>query len=747
MGQQLLAFRTAAACLLIGAAHAIAHAEEPGGDRPPAEQSEPSPPTPAKPPSKPVEASEEIVVIGRLPRLPLPPSSVPAAVQIVDKSELQRPGPLGLPELMADRIPGLTLSDEQGNSYQPDISLRGFQASSVTGVPQGVSVFLDGVRVNEPTAEEINFDLLPTEDLERVEVVPGPSVLFGRNTLAGAIDLITRRGKEGAAAFAEISAGSTRFRKLRGTLSGGKGPFDFYLSAMETEEDGWRQASGARLAKGFAKLGFRADGTDVTLSYQHVDNRISEAGPLPASELAVDRTANYTAGDFFAPRLDQLVLNFRRDLSDRVVLSANGFGRLLHVEQFNVNQIAENTRLFSDTASAGTTVQLDCTASLFGHLNLLTTGVEYGHSDVEVSVFNEQDLDTKARDLQDSVGAYLQDTFRVARGALRENDELILTGAVRWDFIRHRIADESPSSPGRENASGISVFRHVDPLIGLNYNLSPDHGVYFSFSQGFRAPALLELTCAGPAAICPGLQAGTAPDPVLNPVRATNYEIGLRSRPLPWLSGQVSAYLTNVFDDIFSVSPAGTAGVYFQNIGRTRRQGVEASLRGKPVGWLEASLGYALTYARFEDDVELATARRTSVCNGLSCTESVPAGSDFPLVPRHRAHAAIELRPTGWLALSLDGTYVGAQRLRGDEENVSPRLDPWFRLDGGVRLSFGHLVTSLRFTNLLDARYNTFGTFAPNAKLPGYPVEQFLTPGAPFQVFATVSYLLETPIR
>ena len=41
--------------------------------------------------------------------------------------------------------------------------------TSVTGVPQGVSVFLDGVRINEPTVEEVNFDLIPLDDLERLE--------------------------------------------------------------------------------------------------------------------------------------------------------------------------------------------------------------------------------------------------------------------------------------------------------------------------------------------------------------------------------------------------------------------------------------------------------------------------------------------------------------------------------------------------------------------------------------------------
>jgi len=741
MGRRSLVFCRAAACLVVAAPLAIARAQEDGGVVPAPEQPDPSASqgTGQHPPRKP-EASEEIVVIGRLPRLPLPPSSVPASVHVIEEEEPQQSGHPNLPDSLAGQVPGMTLSDEQGNSYQPDLSLRGFQATSVTGVPQGVSVFLDGVRVNEPTAEEINFDLLPTEDLERIEVVPGPSVLFGRNTLAGALILVTRRGREGIAGFADLAAGSAGFRKVRARLSGGAGPVDFYASGAQTVEDGWRVASHARLSKAFGKLGFQQGGTDLTLSYQYVNNRISQAGPLPASELAQDRTANYTAGDFFAPRLHQLLLNVRQELGDTVILSANAFGRLLHVEQFNVNLLTENSRLFSRTGSAGGTVQVDSTASLFGRWNLFTAGFEYAHSDVEVRVFNEPDLDTDVHDRQNTGAAYLQDAFQLARGALRPGDELILTAAVRWDWIRHRIADDSPSRPGRESASGVDVFRRLDPLIGLNYNLSREHGVYLSFSQGFRAPALLELTCAGPAAICPGLQAGTAPDPPLKPVRATNYEIGLRTRPVSWFSGQVSAYRTDVLDDIFAVTPAGTTGVYFQNIGKTRRQGLEASLRARPVGWLEASLVYAFTDARFEEDVVLATPRPTSDCSGQSCTERVRAGSQFPLVPRNRGSAGLDFQPWGWLSLSLSGTLVGAQYLRGDEENASPRLDGYFSLDGGIRVSLGGFVAWARFANLLGARYSTFGTFAPNPKRPGTPVEPFLTPGRPFQLFAGLSY-------
>src|SRR3954470_7482287 len=200
MGMQPPASRRAALCLLAFASFAAPGAEE-----------HPAPPPQTKPVvEEPVatitDAPMEIISSARLPQAPVPPSRIPAAVQVIESADLSRAGS-SIPQAIAAKIPGASLSDEQGNSYQPDLSLRGFQTSPVVGLPQGVSVFLDGVRVNEPTAEEINFDLLPTEDLERIEVVPGPSVIFGRNTLAGTINLTTRRGKDGAA-FAELSGGS-----------------------------------------------------------------------------------------------------------------------------------------------------------------------------------------------------------------------------------------------------------------------------------------------------------------------------------------------------------------------------------------------------------------------------------------------------------------------------------------------------------------------------------------------------------
>jgi outer membrane receptor protein involved in Fe transport len=268
----------------------------------------------------------------------------------------------------------------------------------------------------------------------------------------------------------------------------------------------------------------------------------------------------------------------------------------------------------------------------------------------------------------------------------------------------------------------------------VNLNLSERLGFYASYSQGYRAPAFLELTCAGPGAVCPGLQVGVAPDPPLNAVTATNYEVGMQARPFPWLDIDVSVYRTDVSDDIFSVSPTGTTGVFFQNVGQTRREGVEVGLRGRGGAALDGYLNYAYTRATFEDRVELAT----PLPPGL---ETVPAGSSLTLVPRHRLNVGLAYRPWPWLRLAVDARWVSSQYLRGDDANRQPPLPGYWVANGGATARWRGFEAFVRINNVLDNRYETFGTFAPNARTPGAPVERFLTPAPPINVLAGLRYV------
>ena len=222
----------------------------------------------------------------------------------------------------------------------------------------------------------MNFDLIPLEDVERVDVIRGPSVLFGRNTLGGAINVVTRRGQEIREIVPQVSVGSFGRREYRLRLGGMSQPVDYALSLTESLEDGYRDATPSRVSRLFGKLGLNVGDTDVSLSYQYSQNRIGQAGSLPESEIDRHRRRTLTP-DFFAPTLHLAILNGEHLIGEQVTISANAFVRSLDAEQFNRNLIAANSRLLNDTLSAGGATQLRYAGTLRGRRNVLIAGAEY----------------------------------------------------------------------------------------------------------------------------------------------------------------------------------------------------------------------------------------------------------------------------------------------------------------------------------------------------------------------------------
>src|SRR5262249_55335734 len=200
--------------------------------------------------------------------------------------------------------------------------------------------------------------------------------------------------------------------------------------------------------------------------------------------------------------------------------------------------------------------------------NLTVVGREHARTRATSRTFEEgadgPALTANLKDPQDAVGAYAQDSFTLLQGFLGKGSSLILTAAGRWDYLRHDIDDRLGGPSG-----GVFSFSRFNPRAGVNINLSDRLGFFASYAEGFLAPPFVELTCAGPGAVCPGLQAGVAPDPPLKAVVAKTWEVGAYARPWSWLDVDASLYRTNVQDDIFSVAPTGMVGVFFQNVGTT----------------------------------------------------------------------------------------------------------------------------------------------------------------------------------
>ena len=145
----------------------------------------------------PVTAAVDVTVIGLLP-LPgvdVPATQVPAPVQVATDRDMTLSGAVDLSDFLNRNLNGVHINEVQNNPFQPDVNYRGYTASPLLGTPQGLSVYMDGVRLNQPFGEVVNWDLIPRIAIASTTLMPGSNPLFGLNTLGGALSVQTKDGR------------------------------------------------------------------------------------------------------------------------------------------------------------------------------------------------------------------------------------------------------------------------------------------------------------------------------------------------------------------------------------------------------------------------------------------------------------------------------------------------------------------------------------------------------------------------
>lgn len=256
--------------------------------------------------------------------------------RVGDAATLEASGALSIAEQLGRTAPGVSVNENQGNPLQPDINYRGFTASPLLGTPQGLSAFIDGVRINQPFGEVINWDLIPSGAVRRIELVSGAAPQFGRNSLGGALVIRTKSGSTDAGIKGEVSGGSFG-RLVASAEAGGKldGGFDLFAAADHFREDGWRAFSPSRADRAFAKLGWSDAVTALALSAMAADTDLNGNGLQELRLLAADRSSIYTAPD--NTRARALLVNFTgsHQFSGAISLSANAFWRRQRSATYN----------------------------------------------------------------------------------------------------------------------------------------------------------------------------------------------------------------------------------------------------------------------------------------------------------------------------------------------------------------------------------------------------------------------------
>jgi iron complex outermembrane recepter protein len=735
---------------------------------------------------------------------------IPGNVQVLSAADLTREGPASLTGALNSNLSSININDDLDDPFQPDILYRGFEASPVLGTPQGLAVYQNGVRINEAFGDTVNWDLFPDIAINQVELVSS-SPVYGLNALGGAISVTMKNGFTYQGADLELSGGSFGRRAATGQFGANSGAFGFYLAGRALDWDGWRRFSNDRMRNLYAVFSMRTDSATLDLSYSRADDTMNGQGSAPVQELAVNRSLVFTGPQTNVNTLDfvtlngtlkvtdtwslQSVLYYRQHAQsvsngnttnyaactntpgilcqpDGVTPLANSAGQALpDISDGGAVPIGENDFELIHAWGRGATLQATGNETIFGHDNQFTVGaaVDYAstsfQSGAQIGAINSQLLvlpsnlivDTPENSpgaiangdpvpvsvdsINKNLGAYLTDTFNVT-------PELAVTASGRYNITHVDLADQLGT-----NLNGNNRFVHFNPAIGATYKVLPTMTLYGGLSQNTRTPTASEIECSNPLTPCllPTNLAGDPPN--LRQVIAHTAELGLRGK-IPDLAGtgsemswNLSVFRTLLKDDIYGISTSIAQG-YFQNIGDTRRQGVEAGLNYRTQGW-SAYANYSFVQATFRSPLLMPSP--SNPYQDANRNIQVQPGNRLPGIPQHRLKLGSDYRILPVLTVGATVNVVSSFFYVGDQSNQLAQIPGHTVVN--LHTSYKpvpHFEVFASINNLFNRRYATWGTLSdptgigapgipPNGVTNGPGVDnRFLSPAAPFEAFGGV---------
>jgi len=280
----------------------------------------------------------DVVVVARTPLggETADPRDVPAPVQTAGSSEIERSHALDLTAYLARALGGVYVNDVQNNPLQPDINYRGYTASPLLGTPQGLSIYMDGVRLNQPFGDVVSWDLIPRAAIDRVTLTPGSNPLFGLNTLGGALSIRTKDGRTSPGASVQLGYGSYD-RWQAQVESGGRAAngINWYFTGNRFQDRGWREASPSKATQLFGKIGWSAAATELALTAALADTDLTGNGLQEQRFLERDYASVYTKPDVTRNRSGLVNLTATHDFAPHLRFSGNVYIRTIETRTLN----------------------------------------------------------------------------------------------------------------------------------------------------------------------------------------------------------------------------------------------------------------------------------------------------------------------------------------------------------------------------------------------------------------------------
>ncbi|HEY7845261.1 MAG TPA: TonB-dependent receptor [Bradyrhizobium sp.] len=703
------------------------------------------------------------------PSTALAVDKVPSSINFVDSSQIERTDSLNVTDALLHSVPAININEVAGNPFQPSVDFRGFVGSPVAGTPQGLAVYQNGVRINEAFGDTVNWDLIPTAAIKSIAVVTN-NPAFGLNALGGAVTVQMKDGfgYQGA----EINTMGGSYNRIQSSAQWGKqaDSFAVYGALEGVHDDGFRNFSPSEVKRFYGDVGYRNENAEFHLNMGVADNKFGAATTVPIELLQQYWGATYTTPQTTANQVAYANLTARVEINptwtfegvahvrafgqqtvdanptgaqpcaaDATLLCfndnstpANGLNGMQLANPFAPDALlGEIDRTSTRSTTGGFSVQATNTDQLFGHDNRFVVGTSI---DSSVSRFIASgELGTVAsnyvisgsgiflgqsgnpvsigpvslRTTNQYTGVYVLDTFDVTKA-------FSITAGGRFNDARIALQDQIGTQ-----LNGNETFDRFNPIIGGTYKITSELTAYAGYSEANRAPTPLELGCADPARPCI-VAAFLVSDPPLKQVVSRTVEAGFRGTremnvgTLEWKLGGFRA--TNT-DDILAIPDPVLQGFgFFQNVGSTRRQGIEAEAKLKSSAF-QLYASYTFIDARFLDALQLGSNSPFAVDGNVQ----VVPGDQIPAIPRHLVKAGFDYFVTDAFKVGADAVFVSSQFLVGDDSNQAPKLPAYtvFNLHASYQINKSLQVYG-KINNVFDNRYATYGTFFDTGALPNF---------------------------
>src|SRR5262249_33340042 len=221
---------------------------------------------------------------------------VPSTAQVFNRNAVTRDAFPALLRTLDEGAAGVALDQAQGNPWQPNLQYHGFEASPLVGNAQGLAVYVNGSRFNQPFGDTTNWDLIPDIAIDDMELV-GANPAFGLNALGGALSVRLKNGFTWQGGEAEVLGGS--FGRIQASMQYGVQVNNFaaYVAAMVMNETGWRDFSPSSMRQIYGDVGWRGARAELHINVIGASNDLIGNGTTPVQLLSVSRHAIFTQPD------------------------------------------------------------------------------------------------------------------------------------------------------------------------------------------------------------------------------------------------------------------------------------------------------------------------------------------------------------------------------------------------------------------------------------------------------------------